>query len=267
MAERIDVNGITIAYEDSGGEGPAVVFVHGLGGSANGWLAQLEECRTRGWRGIAYDQRGAGRTEKPDGPYSVETWVDDLLALLDRLAIDRLALVGHSVGCMVAERGAVSLRERIWALALCGAAKAWRPEAGPVFEERVRLARAGRMDEIAETVARTGLSERCRREDPRLLGLMREVIASNEPRAYAESSAATAPATMADPAALACPVLAFCGEQDPVTPPAAAQGIAAAAVRGETALVPGAAHWCMIEDPVATSRVLFGFLERQAAGL
>jgi pimeloyl-ACP methyl ester carboxylesterase len=193
-------------------------------------------------------------------------WVDDLLALLDSLAIERLALVGHSVGCMVAERGAVSLGDRIWALGLCGGASAWRPEAGPVFEERVRLARAGRMDEIAETVATTGLSERCRREDPRLLGLMRELIASNEPRAYAECSAATAPATMADPAAVTCPVLAFCGEEDPVTPPAAAAEIASAARHGETAVVAGAAHWCMIEDPTGTNRALFGFLERHAPG-
>jgi pimeloyl-ACP methyl ester carboxylesterase len=267
MAERTDANGISLAYEDSGGDGPTVVFLHGLGGSANGWLAQVEECRVRGWRGVAYDQRGAGRSEKPDGPYSVETWVDDLLALLDRLAIERLALVGHSVGCMVAERGAVALRDRVWALALCGGASAWRPEAGPVFEERVRLARAGRMDEIAEVVAGTGLSERCRREDPRLLGMMREAIASNEPRAYAECSAATASATMADPAALTCPVLAFCGEEDPVTPPAAAEEVAAAAARGETAVVAGAAHWCMIEDPAATNRALFDFLGRQAASI
>lgn len=267
MAERIDVNGITIACEDSGGAGPVVVFVHGLGGSANGWLAQLEECRRRGWRGIAHDQRGAGRSEKPDGPYSVGIWVDDLLALLDRLAVERLALVGHSVGCMIAERAAVSLGGRAWALALCGGASAWRPEAGPVFEQRVRLARAGEMDEIADTVATTGLSERCRREDPRLLGLMRELIASNEARAYAECSAATAPATMSDPAALTCPLLAFCGEEDPVTPPAAAAELAAAARQGETAVVKGAAHWCMIEDPAATNRVLFDFLARQAADL
>lgn len=264
MAERIDVEGLTIAYEDSGGEGPAVVFVHGLGGSANGWLAQVEECRARGWRGVAYDQRGAGRSGKPEGPYSVEMWVDDLLALLDGLAIERLALVGHSVGCMVAERAAVLLGDRVWALALCGGATEWRPEAGPVFEERVRLARAGRMDEIAATVAGTGLSERCRREDPRLLGLMLEAIASNDHRAYAECSAATAPATMADPADLSCPTLAFCGEEDPVTPPAAASAIAAAAPEGETAIVPGAAHWCMLEGPEATNRVLFGFLERHA---
>jgi 3-oxoadipate enol-lactonase len=265
MAARLESGGINFAVEDlTGGEGPTVVFVHGLGGSINSWLAQLEACRERGWRAIAYDQRGAGRSDHPPGPYSVDLWVDDLCRLLDTLGLERTALVGHSVGCMVTERAAVRLGERIWALAVCGGALAWRPESAPVFAERVELARAGRMDEIAETVAGTGLSERCRREDPRLLGLMREIIASNDPRAYADCSAATATATMADPAELACPVLALCGAEDPVAPLPACEAIASAAAKGQTAEVAGCAHWCMLEDPGATNAVLFEFLETQA---
>ncbi len=261
LAQRIDINGITLSFEDTGGDGPAVVFAHGLGGSANAWLAQLEACRARGWRGVAYDQRGAGRSDKPPGPYSVEIWAKDMVGVLDGLGIERAALVGHSVGCMVSQRAAVDLGRRAWALAVCGGALTWRPEAAPVFEERVRQARAGRMDEIAEVVARTGLSEHCRAEDPRLLGLMKELIVSNDPSAYAECSAATAVATMEGTEQVACPVLAFCGSEDPVTPPAAAAAIAEAATDGRTGVVEGAAHWCQIEDPEATNRVLFGFLD------
>lgn len=261
LAHRIETNGVTLAYEDTGGDGATVVFVHGLGGSANAWAAQLEACRTRGWRGLAYDQRGAGRSGKPPGPYSVSTWAEDLVGLLDALGVGRGALVGHSVGCMVAQRAAVLLDGRATALAVCGGALAWRPEAGPVFEERVRQARSGRMDEIAELVTTTGLSERCRASDPRLAGLMRELIVSNDPIAYAECSAATAVATMERPQEVSCPVLAFCGSEDPVTPPAAAAAIAEAIPDARTGIVEGAAHWCMIEDPEATNRVLFEFLE------
>ena len=264
MAERIEVGGATLAYEDTGGAGPAVVFAHGLGGSANGWLAQLAECRARGWRGVAYDQLGAGASEKPPGPYSLERWSEDLAGLLDALGIERAALVGHSVGCMVAERAALALAERVWALALCGGARAWPAAAGPVFEERARLARGGRMDQVAEAVAATGLSERARREDPRLHGLMRALIAGNDGRAYAESALATAAASMADLEGISCPLLAFCGSEDTVTPVGAAEEIAEAAPRGTFATVPGAAHWCMLEAPEATSEVLFGFLEGAA---
>ena len=260
MAGRIEVDGAVLACEDSGGGGPAVLFLHGLGGSANGWLGQLRACEERGWRGIAPDQRGCGRSPAT-GPLSVERWTADAVGLLDALEVERAALVGHSMGCMVAERAAHELGERVWALALCGGTVAWPNGAAAGFEQRARLAREGRMDEIAEAVAATGLSERCRGRDPRLLGLMREAIAGNDGSAYADACKAVAVASMRGPEGLGCPVLAFCGEADPVTPPAAAEAIAAAAPVGRFATVPGAAHWCMIEDPQATNRLLFGFLE------
>lgn len=260
MAQRIEVEGAELAYEDSGGDGPTVLFLHGLGGSANGWLAQLRACEQRGWRGIAPDQRGCGRSGG-GGQLSIERWAGDAVGLLGSLGVERAALVGHSMGCMVAEQAAHLLGERAWALALCGGVIAWPEGAGAGFAERARLARAGRMDEIAVAVSDTGLSERCRARDPRLLGLMREAIASNPGDAYAAAAEAVARGRMLDPGELKCPVLAFCGSEDPVTPPAAAAAIAEAAPRGRAATVPGAAHWCMLEDPEATNAVLFEFLE------
>jgi 3-oxoadipate enol-lactonase len=263
MPKRIEVNGIELAYEDTGDEGPAVVFIPGLGGSTRNWDAQLFACEER-YRGVAYDQRGHGQSDKPKGPYSVELWVEDLVGLLDALEIERAALVGHSVGCMVAENAAVELGDRVWALAVCGGAVAWRPEAGPVFEERVKLARAGKMNEIADAVITTGLSERCRQERADVTRRMRELLTANDPDAYAEAAAATAPAKMRDLDRLSCPVLAFCGSEDPVTPPATAKAIAEACPNGETAVVEGAAHWCMLEDPNGFNELLFGFLDRSS---
>ncbi len=262
MADRLDIGDVELAYEDTGGDGPAVVFVHGLGGSIYAWRSQLMECRRRGLRGVAYDQRGAGRCAKPPGPYSVEGWAADLEALLDGLGIERAALAGHSGGCMVAEHAAVRVPERVAALALCGGALRWRPEADEVFERRAELARSGRMDEIAETVVTTGLSERARTEEPVLTGLMLALIASNPPQAYASCTEATAAGSMREPERVACPTLALCGAEDPVTPPDFAAAISGAVQRGESAVIEGAAHWCMIERPDAVNEILFGFLDR-----
>ena len=145
MAERLELEGVTIAYEERAGtdRSPATVFVHGLGGSARSWWAQIAACAKHGHRAIAYDQRGAGLSSKPEGPYSVELWARDLVRVLDALDIDRPLLVGHSVGCMISERACVELGERVAGLVTIGGALKWREEAAPVFEERVRLARAG----------------------------------------------------------------------------------------------------------------------------
>lgn len=266
MAERLELEDVTIAYEVRGpSQSPAtIVFVHGLGGSARSWWAQLAACEERGYAAIAFDQRGAGLSSKPAGPYSVEIWARDLVRVIDALDVERPILVGHSVGCMTSEQASVELGERVAGLVTIGGALQWRPEAGPVFEERVRLARAGRMDEIAATVVGTGLSESRRRSDPVLTGLFSELIASNEPEAYAEWSAATAAGRMENPHRVACPVLACCGEHDPVTPPSFAQAIADAVPDGRTAVVDGAAHWCHLEAPDAVNALLLRFADQIA---
>ncbi len=266
MAAWMELDGVTLAYERRSGASSSatVVFVHGLGGSINSWWAQLAACEARGRPCVAYDQRGAGLSTKPEGSYSVEQWAEDLMALLDALEVERPILVGHSVGCMVAEHACVRLGERIAGLVTIGGALRWRPEAAPVFEERVKLARAGRMDEIATTVVGTGLSEARRGSDPALVGLFRDLIASNDPRAYAECSAATAVGHMVDPDRVACPALACCGEHDPVTPSAFAEAIAAAVPDGRTAVVAGAAHWCHVEAPDRVNEIMLGFADEFA---
>lgn len=265
MTDRVELEDVSLRLEDRGGGpstlGDAAVFLHGLGGSVHSWWAQLAACEERGHRAIAYDQRGAGRSSRPPGPYSVELWAEDAERVLDALGLERVALVGNSVGCMVAERAAVRLGDRVTALALLGGALRWRPESRPVFEERVRLARAGRMDEIAAAVARTGLTEACRDGNPALDGLFRELIASSDPVGYAEWAQATGVAEMTETERVSCPVLALCGENDPVAGPDFAEAIASAFPRGRSAVVPGAAHWCQIEAPQATNEVLLGFLD------
>jgi 3-oxoadipate enol-lactonase len=262
VAQRIELDGISVAYEErqAGPGDAAIVFVHGLGGSLNSWWAQLAACEARGHRAIAFDQRGAGLSAKPPGPYSVDSWAGDLERLIDALEVERPVLVGHSVGCMIAEHAAVRLGGRALGLVLIGGALRWRAEAAPVFEQRVRLARAGRMDEIASGVALTGLSEGCRARDPVLHGLFQELIASNDPDTYAEWSAATAPAEMIEPERVLCPTLAVCGEHDPVTPPAFAEAIVAAIPDCRSFVVAGAAHWCQLEDPVAVNEALLRFV-------
>jgi pimeloyl-ACP methyl ester carboxylesterase len=259
MAERVELEDVRLAYEERPGEGGTVVFVHGLGGSFHSWWAQLGACEERGFRALAYDQRGAGLSDKPPGPYSVELWARDLVGFMAALNVERPILVGHSVGCMIGEHACVALEDRIAGLMTIGGALRWRDEAAPVFEERVRLARAGRMEEIATTVVGTGLSDARRRSDPALEGLFRELIASNDPQAYAECSAATAVGRMVATDRVAC-----CGEHDPVAPPAFAEAIAGSVPDGRTAVVPGAAHWCQLEAPERVNELVLGFADEFA---
>jgi pimeloyl-ACP methyl ester carboxylesterase len=101
MSRRIAGPAGKLAVED-GGTGDPVVFVHSLAGNTRHWSAQLEHLRkTR--RAVAFDLRGHGRSEAPgSGEYSMEAQAEDVGAVADVLALERFALVGHSMGAGVA---------------------------------------------------------------------------------------------------------------------------------------------------------------------
>jgi pimeloyl-ACP methyl ester carboxylesterase len=264
MAERIGVGEVELAYERSG-DGPPVVFVHGLGGRKEAWTDVRSYAAEAGFDTIAIDLRGAGESDTPPGPYSVEGWANDLIGLIDGLGLSELSLVGHSVGCMVVEHAALALQDNCRALAMLGGALAWGEGFGAVLTERAELARAGRMREIAEAVALTGLTEASRR-DAGLLDRFIAMFETNDPDGYAESCLATARGAMVQPDGVRAPALAFAGAEDAVTPLSGAEEIAAAVPRGEVETVPEGAHWCHMEVPGAVSECLLGFLARFAIG-
>lgn len=92
----IMTNGIRTHYEIQG-TGPAMIFVSGLGGTAAYWKPQVEAFAGE-FTVVTYDQRGAGTSDHPAGPYSIETLADDLHALIKELGLVKPVLIGHSTG-------------------------------------------------------------------------------------------------------------------------------------------------------------------------
>ncbi len=265
--ERVAVNGAELAFVREGDpDGPTLTFVHGLGGSIDSWREQRAAAAAAGFDVIALDCRGAGASEKPQGPYSVEGWASDVVGLIDALGVERTALAGHSVGCMVAEHAAVALGERATALAVLGGALEWAPGFAEVLTGRAALAREGGMREVAEGVAAKGLTDRARAEQPQLVAGFIDAFAANDVDGYAEAALATARGKMVTPGELSCRVLALAGSEDTVTGPSAAAEIAAAAPLGRSGIVEGGSHWCNVELGAAVSAILLEFLQIDSTG-
>jgi pimeloyl-ACP methyl ester carboxylesterase len=98
--ETISLGGHQIAYRDAGA-GEVVVLVHGLGGSSSSW-AEVMQNLSRKYRVIAPDLLGHGQSDKPRGDYSPALFARLLRDLLDALGIDKVTVVGHSLGGGVA---------------------------------------------------------------------------------------------------------------------------------------------------------------------
>jgi pimeloyl-ACP methyl ester carboxylesterase len=107
-----------LAVNDGGRGNPPVLFVHSLAGHTGHWAAQLKYLRSTR-RAVAFDLRGHGQSEAPkNGDYSIAGMVADIEAVVDSLGLDRIVLVGHSMGGGVALAYAGTHPERVAGLLL-----------------------------------------------------------------------------------------------------------------------------------------------------
>ena len=139
------INGISLYYEVHGaGEAQreTVVLIGGLGSQAQSWATQVP-IYSKEFRVVVFDNRGAGRSGKPDEPYSIEQMADDTAMLMDALGIESAHVVGKSMGGMIGQRLAIKYPERVKKLVLACTCAA-RDEVG---DEILRLGR-----EIAASV-------------------------------------------------------------------------------------------------------------------
>jgi pimeloyl-ACP methyl ester carboxylesterase len=121
-----------MAYRVSGSPGARepLVLLHALGDESSYWDEVAAEL-SRSWQVYAVDQRGHGRSDWP-GSYSLQLMCDDLLRFLDALSLRRVALIGHSMGGVVAYMLAGQQPERISRLVLEDPAPPWpRPPRTP----------------------------------------------------------------------------------------------------------------------------------------
>ena len=112
----LSLHGHALSFVDSG-RGPAVLFIHGLLGSHRNWTHLVDELDAR-HRVIVPDLFGHGMSDKPRGDYSIGAHAATLRDLLDRLDVDRVTLVGHSLGGGIAMQFCYLFPERVDRLAL-----------------------------------------------------------------------------------------------------------------------------------------------------
>ncbi|MCP5265280.1 MAG: alpha/beta hydrolase [Burkholderiaceae bacterium] len=114
------LGGIRIEYFDHGSGPEVVVFVHGFQASAPIWHAVQQRLPAERYRSIAINNRGAGGSDAPpeESDFTIQCFAADVLALLDTLGLDRVVLVGHSMGGATVAQFAVDHPQRVKALVL-----------------------------------------------------------------------------------------------------------------------------------------------------
>ncbi|MGH7863547.1 MAG: alpha/beta fold hydrolase, partial [Candidatus Binataceae bacterium] len=132
---------IEMYYEVHGSGAQTLAMIRGLGSNLTAWYEQTPVFAKQ-FRTVVFDNRGAGRTDKPDAPYSIAQMAADTKGLMDSLGIQRAALLGISMGGMIAQEFAISYPERLNCLMLCCTTFGGR-DAVPAAQEIVAAVTAG----------------------------------------------------------------------------------------------------------------------------
>jgi 3-oxoadipate enol-lactonase len=253
------VTAVSVPYRlDGPADAPVVVLSNSIGSTSDMWGPQIPALSER-HRVVRYETRGHAGAPVPDGPYSLADLGGDVLALLDRLEVERVRFIGLSLGGMTGMWLGVNAPERIDALALlCTSAMLARDVDWPARAALVREQGTGAI--AAGTVERWFTPEFIA-ERPDVAARWRATIADTPSEGYAGCAEAIGAMDLEEAIrAIAAPTLVIAGRHDPATPPPHGELIAHRIPGARLEIVDGA-HLSNYERPDQVTPLLLDHLE------
>ena len=242
------------------GDAPAVVLSNSLGSTHRMWDAQLDALEAR-FRVVRYDTRGHGDSPVPGGPYSIDDLTDDVVALLDRLGIERAHVVGLSLGGMTAMRLAARNPSRVDRIALLCTGAQLPPASA--WSERAALVRAEGSAAVAAAVVERWFTPGYLAAHPDVRIELEHMVAATSAQGYAGCCDAIAEMDLREQlSSITAPTLVIAGADDPATPPVRLEEIAAGIPDSKLLVVQQAAHLANAEQPGIITPALIAHLER-----
>jgi 3-oxoadipate enol-lactonase len=243
---------------DGPDDAPVLVLGPSLGTTTELWRGQMTDLAER-LRVVRYDHRGHGGSPVPPGPYTLADLGGDVVALLDRLGLDRVHLGGMSLGGMVSMWVAANAPDRVDRLVLmCTSARLGPPE---MWAERAAVARTQGVEALADATLARWLPEDLARSRPDVVAELRAMLTSTPAEGYAGCCAAIEHMDQVpDLPRIRAETLVIAGLADPATPPSHAEVIVTGIPNARLELIGGAAHLANVARPEVITKLVVSFL-------
>jgi 3-oxoadipate enol-lactonase len=262
---KASLNAISINYVERGPkDGLPLVFIHGFPFSLEMWEPQARAFSEK-YRTLAYDLRGHGSSDAGDGQYTIDFFVDDLLALLDRLGIEKAVLCGLSMGGYITLRTVERSPERVKGIILCNTrSESDSNEAKTRRSNTIKTVKTRGVEEFAEDFVKSIFSKVTVQSRPEIVEKIKRIILKTSPLGICGTQLALSSRTDSTPMLISInvPVLILVGEHDILTPPSAAQALHEKIAGSELHVIPGAAHMSNLENTEMFNALVEAFLKK-----
>ena len=258
---RITANGISINYQIRG-KGTNLVLIHGAGDNLNMWYHQVPVF-AKNYRVVTFDVRGSGKTDRPEGQYSIPLFAEDAYQLMKAIGVDRAYFLGYSMGGRIALELAIHHPDLVKGLVLANSSVGIAPPTPESLERRrvtLELLDNGNLQKVAEMMITSAFSPNFQSRNPTEFDKYMNVKLQNKPDGIARLMRSfSVPSVPPDLRRLKCPVLLIVGENDQYM--GVEQGRQAhQAIPGSKLVILPTGHAAAIELPERFNSAVSGFL-------
>lgn len=245
-------------------DAPVVVLIHGLGLNRAVW-DQTVPALSGPFQVLSYDMLGHGQTPAPEAAPNLAMLAGQVAGLLDHLGVQKAALVGFSLGGMIARRFAQDYARRTLALAILHSSHRRTPEAQAAILARVAQARRDGPASTVEAALDRWFTDAFRLQRPDIMNRVRGWVLANDPATYQffYEILASGVAEIVEPQPpITASTLVVTGDQDFGNGPEMTHAIAAEVAGAQTLILPGLRHMALMEAPALTNAALLSFLAK-----
>jgi 3-oxoadipate enol-lactonase len=260
-------DGTRLAYTRYDHPAPSqhIVLIHSLAMDRSFWRPVAERLAAKACV-LIHDCRGHGRSDKPDGPVTVERHADDLADLLDRLGWPTALVAGASMGGCIALAFAIRHQARVSALGLVDTTAWYGPDAPKNWEQRANAALASGMSSLTDFQVTRWFGDKFRADHPEVVKDCVDTFLRNDVAVYAQTCRMLGACDLrSGMPSIKVPTAIVVGEEDYATPPAMAEAMHAAIAGSTLTVLPGARHLTPLEQPDAIAAALGKLLLRTRA--
>ena len=240
-------------------EAPVLMLGTSLGTTLQMWDPQMPAL-SQHFRVLRFDHRGHGSSPVPAGPYALPDLAGDVVALLDRLQIDRASFCGLSLGGMVGMHVAAYAPEKIDRLVLCCTTARFATPG--IWAERAHTVRARGMEAIVDAVVDRWFTPEFAARQAALVRRMRQMMVATPAEGYASCCDAIEQMDLEPSlAGIQAPTLVIAADRDLATPPDLATDIVSGLPDGRLVIVEDAAHLASVQQPAVIARHILDHLD------